>query len=316
MDATILQTESLTKRYGTRTTVDGVSLGVRRGEICGFLGPNGAGKTTVMRMILGLVAPSSGSVTLFGEPAGGRRMELRSRIGAVSEKPYLYADMTALEYLAFFAGLYGVAHPRERSLALLERLALLEAAGKRLKTFSQGMQQRVNIARAFLHDPELLLLDEPVSGLDPHGIRIVRDLIQEARARGRGILISSHLLSIVEDVCDRVAIMNAGRLLAEETIQGIREKLGGQTTIQVEVAEPSERILQAVSSLPFVREAVMRSRLILLKAGPERDIREKISRRIVEAGGTVLMVGLKEPSLEETFLELTDRNVSLLAAGS
>ncbi len=316
MDATILQTESLTKRYGSRTIVDRVGLTVRRGEICGFLGPNGAGKTTVMRMILGLVAPTSGSVALFGDPAGPGRVELRRRIGTVSEKPYLYADMTAVEYLTFFAELNGVAEAGRRVLRLLERVELLPAAGKRLKTFSQGMQQRVNIARAFLHDPELLLLDEPVSGLDPHGIRIVRDLIVEAKAAGRGVLISSHLLSIVEAVCDRVAIMDAGRLLAEETIAGIRSKLHDQAAVQVEVAEPNERILQAVASLPFVQEAVLQDRLILLKASPDSGIREKISRQIVEAGGTVLMVGVKETSLEEAFLELTDRNIRLLTSES
>ena len=310
----MLRTERLTKRYGSRTPVDGVSLTVRRGEICGFLGPNGAGKTTTMRLILGLVAPTSGEVFLFGEPAGRGSPALRRRIGTVSEKPYLYADMTAVEYLVFFAELNGVPRPRRRALELLERLDLRAAAGKRLKTFSQGMQQRVNLARAFLHDPQLLLLDEPVSSLDPRGIRLVRDLVVEAKEAGKGVLISSHLLSIVENVCDRVAVMNAGRLVAEGTIQEIRGRLGAQTTLQVEVAEPGEAIRQALAELPFVQEAVLESRLILLKTGSGRDVRKEVSRRVVEAGGTVLMVGVKESSLEDTFLELTSANVHRLAA--
>ncbi len=316
MEEVVLATEKLTKRFGGKTVVDGVSLKVRRGEAYGFLGPNGAGKTTVMRMILGLVAPSSGTVTLFGRPAGSGGAEARSRIGAVSEKPYLYADMTAAEYLKFFADLYRVPDPYGRIRRLLERFDLMEHAGKKLKAFSQGMQQRINIARALLHDPDLLLLDEPVSGLDPHGIRIVRDLIVEGKSAGRSILISSHLISIVETVCDRVGIMSAGRLLVEETVQAIREKIDGETAVQVEVAEVNEGILQAVSSLTFVQSVEARSNRLLLKVLPEPDARQKISRRIAEAGGTVLMVALRESSLEDAFLELTEKNVALLARRS
>ncbi len=182
MSDAVLETKCLTKRYGGKTVVDAVDIRVRPGEVYGFLGPNGAGKTTVIKMILGLVAPSGGTVSLFGSAAASR-VELRRRIGVVSETPSLYVDMTAEEYLHFFAGLYEVDAPAVRARVMLERFGLGDSAGKRLRTFSQGMQQRVNLARAFLHDPELLLLDDPVSGLDPRWIKELRDIIKEARQR-------------------------------------------------------------------------------------------------------------------------------------
>ena len=311
MKEVVLQTERLTKKYGSKKAVEEVTLCVYRGEVYGFLGPNGAGKTTVMLLLLGLLVQTGGTITLLGELCGGNRPYVRRRIGAVPEKPYVYPEMTAEEYLKFFADLYEVDHPMKRAYMKLEKLGLLDVASKRLGTFSRGMQQKVHIARALLHDPELLLLDEPVSGLDPHGIREVRDLIEEFKARGRTVFISSHLLSEVERVCDRVAIMSDGNLLVEETMTGIRKKLSRETTVEVEVSGPEEQILGAVSNLPFVREVFRKGNVISLKVESEDHIREKISRTVTEAGGTVLSVSMRELSLEDAFLTLTTQNISL-----
>ena len=308
-----LQTERLTKKYGKKKAVEEVTLRVYQGEVYGFLGPNGAGKTTVMRLLLGLLAPTEGTITLLGELFGGNRPWVRRRIGAVPEKPYIYPEMTAIEYLQFFADLYEVEHPMKRAHVMLEKLGLLDAARKRLGTFSRGMQQKVHIARALLHDPELLLLDEPVSGLDPHGIREVRDLIEEFKVRGRSVFLSSHLLSEVERVCDRVAILHNGNLLVEETMTEIRKKLSQEVTVEVEVNGLRDRILRAVSGLPFVREVLQTGTVISLKVESEDHIREKISRTITEAGGTVLSVNMRELSLEDAFLTLTTQNISLFA---
>ena len=308
-----LQTERLTKKYGRKRAVEEVTLCVYRGEVYGFLGPNGAGKTTVMRLLLGLLVPTEGTITLLGELFGGNRPWVRRRIGAVPEKPYIYPEMTAVEYLQFFADLYEVERPIKRAHVMLEKLGLLDAARKRLGTFSRGMQQKVHIARALLHDPELLLLDEPVSGLDPYGIREVRDLIEEFKARGRTVFLSSHLLSEVERVCDRVAIMHSGNLLVEETMTEIRKKLSREATVEVEVNGLGEQILGAVSNLPFVREVFQMGTVISLKVESEDHIREKISRTITEAGGTVLSVNMRELSLEDAFLTLTTQNISLFA---
>jgi ABC-2 type transport system ATP-binding protein len=313
MKEVVLQTERLTKNYREKRAVEEVTLRVYEGEVYGFLGPNGAGKTTVIRLLLGLLVPTGGTITLLGELFGGDRPWVRHRIGAVPENPYIYPEMTAVEYLKFFADLYEVAHPMQRAHAMLEKLGLLDAARKRLGTFSRGMQQKIHIARALLHDPELLLLDEPVSGLDPYGIREVRDLIEEFKSRGRTVFISSHLLSEVEKVCDRVAIMHSGNLLVEETMMGIRKKLLREATVEVEVDGLGEQILGAVSKLPFVREVFRTGNIISLKVESENRIREKISRTITEAGGTVLSVNMRELSLEDAFLTLTTQNISLFA---
>ena len=311
MDA-VLETRSLTKTYREATVVNAVDLAVRRGEVYGFLGPNGAGKTTVMKMILGLLPPTSGSVALFGATAGADRSAALRRIGMASETPYLYPEMTAAEYLGFFAGLYEVENPSRRIGEILERFGLTDAAGKRLRTFSQGMAQRINLARAFLHDPELLLLDDPVGGLDPRWIKELRDIIEEARRRQKTVFLSSHLLSIVETVCDRVGIINKGRLIAEDSLEAITGALTGVQMMTVEVAEMKEGIGEALRAVDDVMEVSSSGNFFFLRCGRGTAMRERIARAVTAAGGTVLMVGSEKASLEDTFLELTERNVSLL----
>ncbi len=311
MDA-VLETRGLSKSFRDATVVRGIDLTLRRGEVYGFLGPNGAGKTTFMKMVLGLLAPSAGSVTLFGKTTRADRVMALRRVGMVSETPSLYREMTAGEYLGFFARLYEVEGAGKRIQEVLERFGLAEAAGKRLRTFSQGMAQRMNLARGFLHDPELLLLDDPVAGLDPRWIKELRDLIEEARHRQKTVFLSSHLLSIVETVCDRVGIIHRGELIAEDSIESITGRLTRGQVIIVEVVEMKQAILEALGRLEGVREISARAQFISLRCEGGTSTREKIARTVTEAGGTVLMVKMEKISLEDTFLELTERNVSLL----
>jgi ABC-2 type transport system ATP-binding protein len=308
----VIETRSLSKTYREKMVVNSVNLTVRRGEVYGFLGPNGAGKTTGMKMILGLLPPSTGSVALFGRTVGGNRTAALRRIGMASEMPYLYSEMTAREYLGFFAGLYEVENPTRRIKEILGRFGLSEVLGKRLRTFSQGMTQRVNLARAFLHDPEVLLLDEPVVGLDPHWIKELRNIIEEARSRQRTVFLSSHLLSIVETVCDRVGIINKGRLIAEGSLEAITGALTRVQMITVEVAEMKEAISEALRRLDTVTEVTCRGNFLSLRCEGGTDMRERIAKAVTEAGGTALMVRIEKGSLEDTFLELTEGNVSLL----
>jgi ABC-2 type transport system ATP-binding protein len=266
-----------------------------------------------MRMVLGLLQPSGGSVSLFGDPSNAGRIDHHCRIGVASETPALYVDMTAEEYLTFFANLYDVHRPRSRVRDLLARFELTDDARKKLRAYSQGMQQRVNLARAFLHDPELLLLDDPVSGLDPHWIKALRDIIEEARSQGKTVFLSSHLLSVVEKVCDRVGIINNGRLLTEGSLERVTGALAGDQTISLEVAAVTDAIVQALKGLTWVRDLSIRGTLITLKTAEVEGIREKIAMTVTKAGGTVLMVQLEKTSLEDAFLELTERNVSLFA---
>jgi ABC-2 type transport system ATP-binding protein len=310
---TVLQTVELSKRYGDKTVVDRLNLTVRQGEIYGFLGPNGAGKTTVMRMAIGLTSPSGGSVQLLGEPSGGRRPEIRRRIGVASESPRLMLDMTGAEYLQFFARLYGVA--RGRAAAMLERFGLEEAAGRRLGAYSQGMQQRMNLARAFLHEPEMIFLDEPVADLDPLWIKRVRDLVAAEKAAGGTVFISSHLLSMVESLCDRVGIIHRGQLLAEDTVAAVKGRLAQDAVLEVELAEAREEVPRALRELAQVREVSAGGKLLVLRVPPGEDLRERIARTVAAAGGICLGVHYRESSLEDAFLELTEGNVALLGAG-
>ena len=235
----MIRTERLTKRYGSFTAVDGLDLNIPAGDIYGFLGPNGAGKTSTIMMLLGVVKPTAGEIRLFGEPYRPSRLDLRRRIGVVPEKhpAGAWSWMTAGEYLRMFADLFRVPQAERRIDYLLERVGLAAEKRKRFSRFSRGMLQKLSIVRALLHDPDILFLDEPISGLDPFGIKQIRDLILEERREGRTIFVSSHLLSEMEKVCERVAIIYRGRLLAEDRMQRLLATLAGEREIHVDLEQ-------------------------------------------------------------------------------
>lgn len=240
----MIEAEGLTKRFGSRVAVDGLDLNARGGEIYGFLGPNGAGKTTTIRMILGILRPDGGSVSVCGRPVRRGDRDARMLIGAVAEAQYLYSDMTCEEYLRFFASLYRVARPGDRVAEVLADVGLADRAGDRAVDLSKGLQQKLGLARALLHDPPVLVLDEPVSGLDPHGIREVREIICRERDRGRLVFFSSHVLSEVERTADRIGIMRQGRLVFEDSIGGVMARYStleeAFVSITGEAARPAE----------------------------------------------------------------------------
>lgn len=211
----VIQARKLTKRFNRFTAVEGIDLNIRPGEIYGFLGPNGAGKTTTIMMLLGIIRPTSGEIYLFGERFLSNRFDLKQRLGVVPEKhpAGMWKWMTAYEYLEFFADLYNITSYKQRIIGFLEKVGLLKVENKKIKEFSRGMLQKLSIVRALLHDPEIIFLDEPISGLDPIGIRTVRDLILSENRKGRTIFISSHLLSEMERICQRVAIISRGNFL-------------------------------------------------------------------------------------------------------
>jgi ABC-type multidrug transport system ATPase subunit len=224
----MIRARGLVKKYGRFTAVDGVDLLIQPGEIYGFLGPNGAGKTTTILMLLGIIRPTAGEISLFGEPFTADRLDLRRRIGMVPEKhprgAWLW--MTAAEYLGMFAALFRVPRPAERIESLLDKVDLLSVRNRRIGTFSHGMMQKLSITRALLHDPDILFLDEPISGLDPLGIKQTRDLLLSENRAGRAIFISSHQLSEMERICHRVAILSRGKLLAEDTMPRLLSRMG------------------------------------------------------------------------------------------
>jgi ABC-2 type transport system ATP-binding protein len=222
----VIEARALTKRFGSRVAVDGLDLCVRPGEIYGFLGPNGAGKTTTIRMLLGILHPDAGAVVVCGRPVRRGDRAGRHLVGAVAEVQHLYGDMSCAEYLRFFAALYGLGWAKARVAGLLELVGLAERADDRAADLSKGLQQKLGLARALLHDPPVLILDEPVSGLDPHGIREVREIIGRERDRGRVIFLSSHVLSEVERTADRVGILRHGRLVFEGPTAGVSARYG------------------------------------------------------------------------------------------
>lgn len=309
----MIRTENLTKEYDGFKAVDNLNLDVKEGEIYGFLGPNGAGKTTTILMLLGILRPTRGRIYLLEEELTKNFLSLKGRIGVVSEKQYLYKEMAAGEYLDFFADLYGVKDKKKKIDQLLKSVSLLEVKNRKLGAFSRGMQQKLGFARALLHDPELLLLDEPVSGLDPTGIKQVRNLIEKENKKGRTIFISSHLLSEVEKLCREVAIINEGKLLAEDTMENLRRKLSKTVELEIELSQAKEEIMKALSSFDFIQAIKQRENLLTLRVKSDQDYRAPISETISRQGGIVLGIKVKEMSLEEAFITITQKNISLLA---
>ena len=308
----MIRTQNLLKKYNEFKAVDNLSLEVKEGEIYGFLGPNGAGKTTTILMLLGILKPTQGEVYLFGQNITKDFLSIKKKMGVVSEKQYLYKEMTADEYLNFFADLYGVKNRKKKIDQLLEAVNLLEVKNRKLGAFSRGMQQKLGFARALLHDPQLLLLDEPVSGLDPTGIKQIRDLIEQENKKGRTIFISSHLLSEVERLCGKVGIINKGRLLAEDTMDNLRRRLTDVAELEIELTEAKKKIIDTLAAFDFIKGLKREKNLLTIKVKADKDYRAQISEAISQQGGVVLGIKKKEMSLEEAFITITEKNISLL----
>jgi len=233
-----LEIQSLTHRYGDLLAVDDLSLEVGRGEIVGFLGPNGAGKTTTLRACAGLLVPHAGRIAIAGVALAAQPLVARARLGFVPDEPFLYDRLTPVEFLEFVAALYDVPADlaARRAEESIERFDLTSARGELIETCSRGMRQKVAIAAALLHDPPLLLLDEPLTGLDPQAVRTLKDLLRERAARGLGVLVSTHLLEVAERLCDRVVIIHHGKKRAEGTPVALRDGRAGATLEDVFLA--------------------------------------------------------------------------------
>ncbi|MCL6439059.1 MAG: ATP-binding cassette domain-containing protein [Rubrobacteraceae bacterium] len=294
----IVETRNLTKRYGRINAVDGLDLTVRRGEVYGFLGPNGAGKTTTLRMLLGLVRPTSGSASVLGGEPGAP--EGLKRVGVLVESPAFYPYLSGRDNLRVIARYCGA--PPSRVDEMLETVELSGRAKDRFKKYSLGMKQRLGVAAALLKDPELLILDEPTNGLDPKGMADMRELIRRLGRGERTVLLSSHLLGEVEQICDRVGVIRKGHLVAEGTVAELRSKAG----LLVRAA-PLEDAAKIAERLVGVEEVEVSGGLLRLTTDPGRAA--EINRRLVSAGLDVSELRPAEQSLEEVFLELTAEEV-------
>jgi ABC-2 type transport system ATP-binding protein len=224
----MIQVQELVKRYGAFTAVDGVSLEVGAGEIHGFLGPNGAGKTTSIRVIAGLLKPTSGRVVINGHDLAGAAEAAKASLGFIPDRPFIYEKLTAGEFLRFHGGLYGMDGNgvSERALEMLELFELRRWEGELVESFSHGMKQRLVMCAAFLHRPQAVLVDEPMVGLDPRGARLIKQVFRHMSAKGVAILMSTHTLEVAQEMCDRISIINKGRIIARGTVDELREMAG------------------------------------------------------------------------------------------
>lgn len=303
----MIQTVDLVKRFGTATVVDRISITVQRGEIYGFLGPNGAGKTTTMRMVLGLLVPDGGDIIIDGERLNPGSVEYRRRIGVVPEKHPrgMWKWMTAGEYLSVFGEFFGVSGMEKKIDASLERLQLSEHRNKRINRFSRGMLQKLSFARAMIHDPDILLLDEPISGLDPIGIRQIRDIILEEQQKGKTIILSSHLLTEIEKFCTRIGIVYRGRLVSEQPTAEVLSLLLADRTYEIDVETVPSGLVEELSELPFVTGAFARSTTLHVSVNRDDDHRKELSRYLFEKGVPPLLMREKTRTLEDAFIAIT-----------
>jgi ABC-2 type transport system ATP-binding protein len=222
----MIEIDKVVKKFGSRVAVDTLSLTVNQGEVYGFLGANGAGKTTTIRMLLGLLDPDEGAIRICGRPVRRGDRAGRMLVGAVGETQHFYPDMSCVGYLDYFAKLYGLRKPRQRAEEVLNDVGLSDRASDRAVDLSKGLQQKLGLARAMLHDPPVLVLDEPVSGLDPHGVREVREIILRERDRGRLVFFSSHILAEVSLIADRIGVMQQGRMVFEAAVKDTLTRFG------------------------------------------------------------------------------------------
>ena len=302
MNNTVIQTDGLTKRYGHVLAVDGLSLNVPRGRIFGLLGPNGSGKTTLMSMLLGLVRPTAGSFTLFGQSPerGGLDRQLH-RVGALIETPTFYPYLSGRNNLAYFQGISGRGSPEELD-SLLDQVGLGGRGGDKFQTYSLGMKQRLGLAYTLLGDPELLVLDEPTNGMDPAGMAEVRDLIRSLSSDNRTVILSSHLLNEVEQVCDSVAILSHGRLIAEgEVAELLQER--GQPQVRLRTTD-DRKAWEILNALAWVDNVSAENGYLVAGVDPDRswEITAALSRNEVY----VSEMTSAQISLEQYFLDVTD----------
>lgn len=306
MDELVISTDGLTKRYGRVLAVDDLSLSVPRGRIFGLLGPNGSGKTTLMSMLLGLVRPTEGSFTLFGQPPerGGLDRNLH-RVGALIETPTFYPYMSGRNNLAYFQGISGRGDPAELD-SLLEQVGLAERGGDKFQTYSLGMKQSLGLAYTLLGNPELLLLDEPTNGMDPAGMAEIRELIRSLGDDNRTVILSSHLLNEVEQVCNSVAILSHGRLIAQGDVAELLQERG-RPQIRLRTTD-DRKAYEILSALAWVDSVSADNGYLVAGVDAARswEITAALSRNEVY----VSEMTPSQISLEQYFLDVTDEAAS------
>ena len=301
----MIEVENLTKDYGNRRAIDNLTFNALRGEVVGFLGLNGAGKTTTMRILTGYMPPTSGVARIAGFDVVDQSLEVRKRVGYLPETVPLYTDMTVFDYLKFMADLRKLDNAEDRVDEVLEIVHMENRAEGYIGKLSKGMRQRIGLAQALLHKPEVLILDEPTIGLDPAQIIEVRNMIREI-GRERTVLLSTHILPEAQQLCDRVLIINKGRIVVEDTPERLQNRLAGAQRVALKVrgdGEGLDEVLGKVSGV--IRTSLTQDGSIEVECPPGQDIRPEIARRVIKAGFDLLELSSVGSSLEDIFMQLT-----------
>ena len=310
MQPLMIQATDLTHYYGPYPAIQDVNFGVKKGEVLGFLGPNGAGKTTTMRILTGFLPPSRGKVTLDGYDVVEKSLDVRRRVGYLPETVPLYTDMTVTSYLKYMGTLRSMSPGKIKSRLgeVVDVCRLGDYRKTQIGKLSKGFRQRVGIAQAILHEPEVLVLDEPTIGIDPIQVVETRNLIQEL-GRSQTVVLSSHILPEVSMICGRVLIIHEGRIVAEDTPKNLADRLQGVERLEVEVGGPAADVLPVLQKIPGVIDITHHNNegrhTYTIQAQPSKDLRDEISQVVISNGWSLRSLQLVGMSLEEIFLRLT-----------
>lgn len=310
----VVEVKNLTKRYGKHTAVEGLSFTVEKGQIYGFLGPNGAGKSTTMNMMTGYLAPSDGEVLISGHDMMREPEEAKQCIGYLPEVPPVYPDMTVSEYLKFAAELKHIpkAERKQKILEVMELTKVTEVSERLIKNLSKGYRQRVGLAQAILGEPDVIILDEPMVGLDPRQIIEMRDLIKELGQK-HTVILSSHILSEVSAVCDHIMIISGGKLIASDTAKGLQGRIRNSFVLEAAVKASMQEVQAVLDTIEAVAEVEEKPShmadcvTVLIHTKDNADIREELSMKLYERKLPIMGMNLQEHSLEDIFLELTEK---------
>jgi ABC-2 type transport system ATP-binding protein len=304
-----IETNNLTKRYGSLTAVDKLNLKVERNTIHGFLGPNGAGKTTTIKILVGLLRASEGTAKVLGQEVHVDQADAKLGIGYMPELPKFPKHLKGAELLDIYGRMYGMSQQelKEQIPKLIDLVGLKGRENDLIGKYSKGMQQRIGIAQALLSSPDLVILDEPSIGLDPVGMVEVRELVKAISKEGRTVFVSSHLLFEVEQICTHVTIINRGQALVSDTLQNVSGMISGPATMQVEVVNLSDAVIEAIKSLPYAKDVTRTGNMLSIALTTRDDVRAEVSQAITKASGIIVGMNLKGHSLEDVFIQLISK---------
>ncbi|MHC4586959.1 MAG: ABC transporter ATP-binding protein [Planctomycetota bacterium] len=303
----MIETKRLTKHYGNLAALIDLDLVIEAGDIFGFIGPNGAGKTTTMRILVTLLEPSRGQAFIDGLDITKKGKAVRRIVGYMPDFMGIYDDLKVFEYLEFFAAAFSIEHKKRKSIVegVLELTDLQSKKNFTVDSLSRGMQQRLGLARVLIHDPKVLVLDEPASGLDPRARIEIRELLRELKRMGKTIMISSHILSELEEICDHVGIIEHGRLVFSGTMEEIRQRMGVQSKVRVRVADNQQRAIELLSALPEVQDVQSTGGYIAVTLRKDQKTDGIIARTLVNGNINIVSLEPQQVKLDEAFLQLT-----------